>query len=71
MGDSLSLRLDLIPLTVGMVLVSSATSMAVVLIRKANRDPAPEVDLATTGRLTLVVALGLAGMVLLFLGLFE
>jgi hypothetical protein len=69
--DALSLRLDLIPLTLGMVLVSISTSMAVALIRNANRDPAREVDLATTGRLTLVVALGLVGMVFVFTGLFE
>lgn len=71
MSDSLSLRLDLIPLTIGIVLVSIAVSTAVVLIRRANRDPATETDLAITTRLTLVVALGLIGSVFLFLGLFE
>jgi hypothetical protein len=54
-----------------MVLVSISTSMAVILIRRANRDPASHRDLAITGRLTLVVALGLVGIVFFFLGLFE
>ncbi len=71
MSDSLSLRLDLIPLSIGITLVSIATSMAVVLIRRANREPSSETDLAITARLTLVVALGLIGIVFLFLGLFE
>lgn len=71
MSDSLTLRLDLIPLTIGIVLVSISTAMAVVLVRRANRAPGDETDLAITVRLTLVVALGLIGMVFLFLGLFE
>jgi hypothetical protein len=71
MSDSPSLRLDLIPLTIGMLLLSASTSMAVVLVRRANRDPAAETDLATTTRLTLLVALALAGIVFLLLGLFE
>jgi hypothetical protein len=70
-SDSLSLRLDLIPLSIGIALVSISTSMAVVLIRRANRNPAAETDLGITARLTLVVALGLIGIVFLFLGLFE
>jgi hypothetical protein len=70
-SDSLSLRLDLIPLTIGIALVSIATSMAVVLIRRANRKPSEETDLSITIRLTLVVALGLIGVVFLFIGLFE
>jgi hypothetical protein len=63
--------LDLIPLTIGIVLISISTSAAVVLIRRANRAPAAEEDLATMIRLTLVFALGLIGIVFLFLGLFE
>jgi hypothetical protein len=63
--------LDLIRLTIGIVLISISTSAAVVLIRRANRAPAAEEDLATMVRLTLVVALGLIGIVFLFLGLFE
>jgi hypothetical protein len=51
--------------------MSISTSIAVVLIRRANRDPSTETDLAITGRLTLVVALGLIGIVFLFVGLFE
>jgi hypothetical protein len=70
-SDSLSLRLDLIPLSIGIALVSISTSMAVVLIRRANRNPVAETDLGITARLTLVVALGLIGIVFLFLGLFE
>ena len=71
MSDSLSLRLDLIPLSIGIALVATATSMAVVLIRRANREPSSETDLAITARLSLVVALGLIGIVFLSLGLFE
>lgn len=71
MSDSLSLRLDLIPLSIGIALVATATSMAVVLIRRANREPSSETDLAITARLSLVVALGLIGVVFLSLGLFE
>lgn len=71
MSDSLSLRLDLIPLSIGIALVAIATSMAVVLIRRANREPSSETDLAITARLSLVVALGLIGIVFLSLGLFE
>jgi hypothetical protein len=63
--------LDLIPLSIGIALVSISTSMAVVLIRRANRNPAADADLGITARLTLVVALGLIGIVFLFLGLFE
>jgi hypothetical protein len=70
-GDSLSLRLDLIPLTIGIVLISISTSMAVVLLRRANVNTGTEPDLAVTGRLTLVVALGLVGIVFLFRGLFA
>jgi hypothetical protein len=70
-SDSLTLRLDLIPLALGIVLVSISTSMAVVLVRRASRDPGDGTDLAITVRLTLVVALGLIGVVFLFLGLFE
>ena len=70
-SDSVSLRLDLIPFTIGIVLVSISTSMAVVLIRRASSDQSDEVDLAVTTRLTLVVVLGLVGTVFLFLGLFE
>jgi hypothetical protein len=70
-SDSLSLRLDLIPLSIGIALVAIATSMAVVLIRRANREPSSETDLAITARLSLVVALGLIGIVFLSLGLFE
>jgi hypothetical protein len=44
--------------------------MAVVLIRRANRDPSADTDLLMTTRLTLVVALGLVGVVFLFQGLF-
>jgi hypothetical protein len=62
--------LDLIPLAIGIALVSISASMAVVLMRRANRDPGAETDLAITGRLTLVVALGLIGVVFLFQGLF-
>lgn len=71
MSDSLSLRLDLIPLSIGIALIAIATSMAVVLIRRANREPSSETDLAITARLSLVVALGLIGIVFLSLGLFE
>jgi hypothetical protein len=70
-SDSLILRLDLIPLAIGIALVSIATSMVMVLIRRANQEPGAETDLGITGRLTLVVALGLVGIVFLFLGLFE
>jgi hypothetical protein len=62
--------LDLIPLALGIAIVSIATSMAVVLIRRANRDPSADTDLLMTTRLTLVVALGLVGVVFLFQGLF-
>jgi hypothetical protein len=65
------LRLDLISLTIGIALVSIATSAAVVLIRRANRTPAAGEELATMIRLTLVVALGLIGIVFLFQGMFE
>jgi hypothetical protein len=65
------LRLDLISLTIGIALVSIATSAAVVLIRRANRAPSAGEDLATMIRLTLVVALGLIGIVFLFQGMFE
>lgn len=71
MSEPLALRLDLISLTIGIALVSIATSMAVVLIRRANRAPAAEEDLSTMVRLTLVVALGLIGIVFLFQGMFE
>jgi hypothetical protein len=70
-SDSLSLRLDLIPLAIGIALVSISTSMAVVLIRRANRDVSANTDLVITTRLTLVVALGLIGIVFLFQGLFA
>jgi hypothetical protein len=70
-SDSLSLRLDLIPLAIGIALVSISTSMAVVLIRRANRDVSADTDLVITTRLTLVVALGLIGIVFLFQGLFA
>jgi hypothetical protein len=62
--------LDLISLALGIAIVSIATSMAVVLIRRANRDPSADTDLLMTTRLTLVVALGLVGVVFLFQGLF-
>jgi hypothetical protein len=62
--------LDLISLALGIAIVSIATSMAVVLIRRANRDPSADTDLLITTRLTLVVALGLVGVVFLFQGLF-
>jgi hypothetical protein len=45
--------------------------MAVVLIRRANRDRSADTDLLITTRLTLVVALGLVGVVFLFQGLFA
>lgn len=71
MSDSLSLRIDLIPLAAGILLISVATSMAATLIRRSNRSTDADEDLGTTVKLTLVVAMGLLGVVFLFLGLFE
>ena len=71
MSDSLSLRIDLIPLAAGILLISVATSIAATLIRRSNRSSGADEDLGTTVKLTLVVAMGLIGVVFLFLGLFE
>ena len=71
MSDSLTLRLDLIPLTVGITLLSISIALGVVLLRKADKTPGTEMDLGMTLRLTLVVALALIGALFLFLGLYE
>ncbi len=68
---AMELRIDLIPLAAGILLISVATSIAVTLIRQSNRAPASDEDLGTTVKLTLLVAMGLVGVVFLFLGLFE
>lgn len=71
MSDSLSLRIDLVPLAAAIVLISVSTTLAVVLIRRLNRQLEDADSLPITLRLTLVIAVGLTGVALLFQGLFE
>jgi len=68
---AMELRINLIPLAAGILLISVATSIAATLIRQTNRSSASDEDLGTTIKLTLLVAMGLVGVVFLFLGLFE
>jgi hypothetical protein len=67
----MELRIDLIPLAGAIVLMSAATTMAVVLIRRLNRAPGDQIPFSTTMSLALVVAVWLIGLALLFQGLFE
>jgi len=67
----LELRIDLIPLTLAIVLMSAASTMAVVLIRSMNRAPAEAAPLGPTMGLALAVAVWLIGLALLFQGLFQ
>jgi hypothetical protein len=70
-AGSLSLRIDLVPLAVAIVLISFSVSVAVVLIRDLSRLSDEADSLPLTLRLTLMVAVGLIGLTLLFQGLFE
>ena len=67
----MQLRIDLIPLAGAIVLMSAATTMAVVLIRNMNRAPGEAAPLGATMGLALVVAVWLIGLAFLFQGLFE
>jgi uncharacterized BrkB/YihY/UPF0761 family membrane protein len=71
MGDSLSLKIDLIPLAAAIVLISVSTTLAMALTRRLNRQPEDADSLPVTLRLTIVIAVGLIGVALLFQGLFE
>jgi hypothetical protein len=68
-SDTLSLRLDLVPLAAAIVLTSVSMTWAVLLIRDINRRPKNEDTLSSTLRLTLVIALALIGLTLMFQGL--
>ena len=70
-AGSLSLRIDLVPLAVGIVLISFSVSVAVVLIRGLSRLSDEADSLPLTLRLTVVIAVGLIGLTFLFQGLFE
>jgi hypothetical protein len=65
------LRIDLILLAGAIVLMSAASTMAVVLVRSMNRAPGEAAPLGPTMSLALVVAVWLIGLALLFQGLFE
>jgi hypothetical protein len=65
------LRIDLILLAGAIVLMSAASTMAVVLIRSMNRAPGEAAPLGPTMGLAFVVAVWLIGLALLFQGLFE
>lgn len=67
----MELRIDLIPLTAAIVLMSAASAMTVVLIRSMNRAPGEAAPLGPTMGLALVVAVWLIGLALLFQGLFQ
>jgi hypothetical protein len=67
----MQLRIDLIPLAAAIVLMSAASTMAVVLIRSMNRAPGEVAPLGPTMGLALVVAVWLIGLALLFQGLFQ
>jgi hypothetical protein len=69
-SDTPALRLDLIPLAIGIALVAVGTSVAVVVLRKADRADG-ETDLMTTFRLALAIAIALIGVAFFFRGLFE
>jgi hypothetical protein len=71
MSDPLALRIDLIPLAAAIVLISVSAALALVLTRRLNRQPEDADSLPITMRLTLVIAVGLIGVALLFQGLFE
>ncbi|HEU4320340.1 MAG TPA: hypothetical protein VFS66_09695 [Acidimicrobiia bacterium] len=71
MSDSLQLRLDLIPLTIGNRCVVDRISIAVVLLRRTNATSGSQADPSITMWLTLVVALCLIGALFLFMGLYE
>jgi hypothetical protein len=67
----MQLRIDLIPLAAAILLMSAASTMAVVLIRTMNRAPGEVAPLGPTMGLALVVAVWLIGLALLFQGLFQ
>ena len=67
----MELRIDLILLAGAIVLMSAASTMAVVLIRGVNRARGEAAPLGSTMGLALVVAVWLIGLALLFQGLFE
>jgi hypothetical protein len=69
--EAMQLRIDLIPLAGAIVLMSAASTMAVVLIRSMNRAPGEAAPLGATMGLALVVAVWLIGLALLFQALFE
>jgi hypothetical protein len=71
MSDPLSLRIDLIPLTVAIILLSVSVATGVALLRRTNRGDGSITDLGTTAELTLVIVVGLVGVGLLFQGLFR
>lgn len=67
----MELRIDLILLAGAIMLVTSASTMAVVLVRSMNRAPGEAAPLGPTMGLALVIAVWLIGLALLFQGLFE
>ena len=67
----MELRIDLILLAGAIVLMSAASTMAVVLVRSMNRAPGEVAPPGATMGLALVVAAWLIGLALLFQGLFE
>ena len=67
----MELRIDLILLAGAIVLMSAASTMAVILVRSMNRAPGEAAPLGPTMGLALVVAVWLVGLALLFQGLFE
>ena len=67
----MELRIDLILLAGAIVLMSAASTLAVVLVRSMNRAPGEVSPLGPTMGLALLVAVWLIGLALLFQGLFE
>ena len=70
-GGTPTLRIDLLPFAVSIVLIVFAVAMGWDLTRQINQQRDEADTLPLTLRLTLVVLVGVAGLVLLFVGLFE
>ena len=70
-NEAPTLRIDLLPFAVSIALLVFAVAMGWGLTRKINQQRDQADTLSLTLRLTLAVVVGVAGLVLLFVGLFE
>ncbi|GEM_PF-3156302 len=70
-SEAPTLRIDLFPFAISIALLVFAVVMGWSLTREINQQRDEEATLSLTLRLTLVVVVGVAGLVLLFVGLFE